>query len=149
MIPKNIYIIASTFYKDLTDELIQGVRSEAVNPQHKLHDDTIVTIIKVPGAFEIPGTAKQLLNKSNSSCIICLGSVVKGETAHFEYISKGVTDGIMKLTLKSKIPIIFGVLTVFDYSQALSRASIEHRNKGAELIEAALLSIKTYNKINS
>ena len=148
MNPKEISIIKSLFNPDISEGLLNGIYNYLESNNLSSLKDSI-RIYDVPGAFEIPGTAKQLINKSNSSCIICLGSVVKGETAHFEYISKGVTDGIMKLTLKSKIPIIFGVLTVFDYSQALSRASIEHRNKGAELIEAALLSIKTYNKINS
>ena len=148
MSPKEISIIKSLFNSDISEGLLNGIYNYLEsNNLDSLKDD--IKVYDVPGAFEIPGTAKQLLNRGNSSCIICLGSVVKGETAHFDYISKGVTDGIMKLTLSSKIPIIFGVLTVFDYSQALSRASVEHRNKGSELIQAALLSIKTYNKINS
>ena len=103
----------------------------------------------MPGAFEIPGTVKQILNKSKSSCVICLGSVIKGETAHFDYISKGVTDGIMRLTLSTDIPIIFGVLTAYNYEQALNRVSLEGKNKGSEIIQAGLLAIETYNKINS
>ena len=67
----------------------------------------------------------------------------------FDYISRGVTDGIMRLTLSTDIPIIFGVLTVYNYEQALNRVSLEGKNKGSEIIQAGLLAIETYNKINS
>mgnify|MGYP001338190304 FL=1 len=145
---KEISIVKSLFNPEISDGLLNGIYHYLdSNDLSSLKEN--MSIYDVPGAFEIPGTVKQLLKKNTSSCIICLGSVVQGETAHFEYISKGVTDGIMQLTLESEIPIIFGVLTVYDYEQALSRISINQRNKGAELIEAAIMSIKTYNKINS
>ena len=145
---KEISIVKSLFTPEISDGLLNGIYHYLdSNDLSSLKDN--MNVYDVPGAFEIPGTVKQLLKKDTSSCIICLGSVVQGETAHFEYISKGVTDGIMQLTLESEIPIIFGVLTVYDYEQALSRISINQRNKGAELIEAAIMSIKTYNKINS
>ena len=145
---KEISIVKSLFNPEISDGLLNGIYHYLdSNDLSSLKEN--MNIYDVPGAFEIPGTVKQLLKKNTSSCIICLGSVVQGETAHFEYISKGVTDGIMQLTLESKIPIIFGVLTVYDYEQALSRILINQRNKGAELIEAAIMSIKTYNKINS
>ncbi len=145
---KEISIVKSLFNPEISDGLLHGIYHYLdSNDLSSLKEN--MNIYDVPGAFEIPGTVKQLLKKDASSCIICLGSVVQGETAHFEYISKGVTDGIMQLTLESEIPIIFGVLTVYDYEQALSRISINQRNKGAELIEAAIMSIKTYNKINS
>ena len=145
---KEISIVKSLFNPEISEGLLNGIYHYLdSNDLSSLKEN--MNIYDVPGAFEIPGTVKQLLKKDTSSCIICLGSVVQGETAHFEYISKGVTDGIMQLTLESEIPIIFGVLTVYDYEQALSRISINQRNKGAELIEAAIMSIKTYNKINS
>ena len=145
---KEISIVKSLFNPEISDGLLNGIYHYLdSNDLSSLKEN--MNIYDVPGAFEIPGTVKQLLKKNTSSCIICLGSVVQGETAHFEYISKGVTDGIMQLTLESEIPIIFGVLTVYDYEQALSRILINQRNKGAELIEAAIMSIKTYNKINS
>ena len=145
---KEISIVKSLFNPEISDGLLNGIYHYLdSNDLSSLKEN--MNIYDVPGAFEIPGTVKQLLKKDTSSCIICLGSVVQGETAHFEYISKGVTDGIMQLTLESEIPIIFGVLTVYDYEQALSRILINQRNKGAELIEAAIMSIKTYNKINS
>ena len=146
MIPKNIYIIASTFYKDLTDELIQGIHSEAVNPQYELHDDTILTIIKVPGAFEIPGMAKQILNNKNPDLIITLGILIKGETNHFEYISESVAHSISKLTISSNVPIIFGVITALNYKQASERALVSKKNKGAELMRTGLKMLELYDQ---
>ena len=144
----SISIVKSLFNQEISDGLILGI----YNYLESKNLDSIkenIKIYEVPGAFEIPGTVKQLLKKNNSSCIICVGSVIKGETSHFEYICNGVTDGVMKLSLKSNIPIIFGVLTVYNYEQALFRSSLTGKNKGAELIKAALLSIKTYDSINS
>ena len=145
---KEISIVRSLFNPEISNGLLLGI--EDYLNKNKLKDiKQNIKIYDVPGAFEIPGTVKQILNKNISSCIVCIGSVIKGETAHFEYISKGVTDGIMKLTLSTNIPIIFGVLTAYNYEQALNRASLDGKNKGSEIIEAALLAIKTYNKITS
>jgi len=143
-----ISIIKSLFNPEISDGLILGINNYLESNNLDSIKDSI-KIYEVSGAFEIPGTAKQLLDENLSSCIICIGSVIKGETAHFDYICNGVTNGIMQLTLTSNIPIIYGVLTAYDYDQALNRSLIEGKNKGAELIEAALLSIKTYNTINS
>jgi len=146
MIPKNIYIIASTFYKDLTDELIQGIHSEAVNPEHELHDDTIITIVKVPGAFEIPGMAKQILDNKNPDLIITLGVLIKGETNHFEYISESVAHSISKLTISSDTPIMFGVITALNYEQASERALVSKKNKGADLMRTGLKMLELYDQ---
>ena len=93
----NIYIVASTFYKDLTDELISGAVKQTS------YD---VNIVKVPGAFEIPGMVKQILDNKNPDLIVTLGVLIKGETAHFEYISNAVSNSISKLSIISTIPII-------------------------------------------
>ena len=146
MNPKNIYIIASTFYKELTDQLLQGVNSEAINPRNKLHDDTILTIIKVPGAFEIPGMVNQILSNKNPDLIITLGVLIKGETNHFEYISNSVAHSISKLTISSNVPIIFGVITALNYEQASERALVSKKNKGAELMKTGLKMLKLYDQ---
>ncbi len=145
---KEISIVKSLFNPEISDGLLLGIQ-DYLNKNNLQDVKQNIKIYNVPGAFEIPGTVKQILNKSKSSCVICLGSVIKGETAHFDYISRGVTDGIMRLTLSTDIPIIFGVLTVYNYEQALNRVSLEGKNKGSEIIQAGLLAIETYNKINS
>ena len=145
---KEISIVKSLFNPEISDGLLLGIQ-DYLNKNNLQDVKQNIKIYNVPGAFEIPGTVKQILNKSKSSCVICLGSVIKGETAHFDYISRGVTDGIMRLTLSTDIPIIFGVLTAYNYEQALNRVSLEGKNKGSEIIQAGLLAIETYNKINS
>jgi len=142
-----VSIVKSLFNLEISNRLLSGIENYLeLNNLNDMKNN--LDIYEVPGAFEIPGTVKQLLDKNRSLCIICLGSVIKGETAHFEYISKGVTDGLMKLSTESYIPIIFGVLTAYDYKQALSRSSLEGKNKGADIIQSAILAIETYKKIN-
>ena len=138
MANKTIYIIASTFYPDLSNELIKGAKKEL--------DDDISVIIKVPGAFEIPGMAKQIIDNYSPDLIITLGVLIKGETNHFEYISESISNSISQLTITSKIPIIFGVITALNYEQASERALISKKNKGAEVMKTGLEMLKLYEK---
>ena len=138
MANKTIYIIASTFYPELSNELIKGAKKE-------LDDDTSV-IIKVPGAFEIPGMTKQIIDNYNPDLIITLGVLIKGETNHFEYISESISNSISQLTITSKIPIIFGVITALNYEQASERALISKKNKGAEVMKTGLEMLALYDK---
>lgn len=101
-------------------------------------------IVKVPGAFEIPFGIKSFWQKHESKfekpqCFIALGCVLRGETPHFDYISKAVTDGIMMLNLSLPVPTIFGVLTVDNQKQAEDRIGGAHGHKGKE---AALTALK-------
>ena len=107
-----------------------------------------IYIFNVPGAFEIPGTVRKILKNNihpkKYNAIITLGSVIKGETAHFEYISSSVTDSISKLSIESDIPIIFGILTTYDFQQALERSDPNLKNKGGEFMQAAIDTIRLY-----
>ena len=138
MANKTIYIIASTFYPELSNELIKGAKKEL--------DDDISVIIKVPGAFEIPGMTKQIIDNYNPDLIITLGVLIKGETNHFEYISESISNSISQLTITSKIPIIFGVITALNYGQASERALISKKNKGAEVMKTGLEMLALYDK---
>ena len=138
MANKTIYIIASTFYPELSNELIKGAKKEL--------DDDISVIIKVPGAFEIPGMAKQIIDNYSPDLIITLGVLIKGETNHFEYISESISNSISQLTITSKIPIIFGVITALNYEQASERALISKKNKGAEVMKTGLEMLALYDK---
>ena len=138
MANKTIYIIASTFYPELSNELIKGAKKEL--------DDDISVIIKVPGAFEIPGMVKQIIDNYSPDLIITLGVLIKGETNHFEYISESISNSISQLTITSKIPIIFGVITALNYEQASERALISKKNKGAEVMKAGLEMLVLYDK---
>jgi 6,7-dimethyl-8-ribityllumazine synthase len=105
-------------------------------------DDGNISIVKVPGSFEIPLVAQKLANSGNFDAIICLGAVIRGATPHFEYISAEVTKGIAKVTLDSGIPVSFGILTTDNIEQAIERAGTKSGNKGWD---AALAAVEMVN----
>ena len=129
---KKICIVASKYYKDIIDMLIDGA-NEAIN-NHKKRFKT--NIIYVPGVFEIPHVISKNLKKFDA--FIALGCVIKGETPHFDFISKSSIDAIMKLSIESKKPIGNGILTCFNKDQAVERADKSNKNKGKEAADAAI-----------
>jgi 6,7-dimethyl-8-ribityllumazine synthase len=102
---------------------------------------TAVTLVEVPGAFEIPIACRGLA-RSGYDVLIALGCVIQGETAHFEYISNAAMHGIERVSHEFGIPIGCGILTTYDYDQALARAGDDEDNKGSE---SALAAIETAN----
>ena len=135
---KKLAIVVSNFNKEITDGLLKGAMRSLT--RHGIKESKI-NVIRCPGAFEIPFTAKRACKSGNFSAVICLGAIVKGETAHFEYISAEVSRGIMKLSLQYDIPVTFGVLTCFTVEQAIARSSNSSDNKGTEAAEAALFML--------
>lgn len=111
-----------------------------------LQENQIETIY-VPGAFELPIAAGWMLNK-DCDAVICLGSVVRGETPHFEYVCQATTDGILKVGLDCSKPCIFGVLTTESEAQALDRCGGKHGHKGREAAETALWMLALKQKLN-
>ncbi|MFH1024968.1 MAG: 6,7-dimethyl-8-ribityllumazine synthase [Planctomycetota bacterium] len=97
-----------------------------------------VDVFRVPGAFEIPVTALALARSGRYAAVVALGAVIRGETAHFEYVAGGVARGVMDASLATGVPVIFGVLTTETRPQALARAGGRCGNKGAEAAEAAI-----------
>ena len=136
-----IYIVASTFYEELSDELI---RAASDSLKDLVTND--FNIIRVPGAFEIPGMVKQLLDNKKPELIITLGVIIKGETNHFEQISEFVFDSISRLTISSDVPIAFGVISAQNYEQAEERALIRYKNKGREVAHAGVNMLSLYEK---
>ena len=108
-----------------------------------------INIYIVPGAFEIPSFIKNLIDKNEKyDAIIAFGSVIKGETAHFEYISNSVTDAIMNLSVNNAgIPILYGILTTYNYDQALERSLVNKKDKGGEVMQAAIDFVNSINKL--
>ena len=136
---KNIYIVASVFYEELIDQMIQG----AIKENNGMND---LNIIKVPGAFEIPGMINCIIENQNPDLILALGVLIKGESDHFEYISSSVTNSISHLSISNNIPIIFGVLTVHNMEQAIERAYLDKKNKGGEAMKTGLKMLKLYEE---
>ena len=150
---KNIYIIVSTFYSELSKELIKGATKTIDDFKNKTDQKNLISssklvlnIIKVPGAFEIPGMIKKILDNKKPDLIITLGVIIKGETNHFEQISEFVFNSISKLTISSNVPIAFGIISASSYKQAEERALRSRRNKGREVAAAGLEMLKLYEK---
>ena len=137
----NIIIVMSEFNGTITDGLLRGAK-EAFND----NNGKTLTIIKVPGAFEIPATIKKVASKLKPDAIVTLGAIIKGETKHFDFISAECTRAIQNLTLEFDMPIMFGVLTTENVNQAIERSTIN--NKGHEVMDAAFKMIKVVEDIN-
>lgn len=136
-----IAIVQARFNQKITDALAGGA-VKALRRSGILDQD--VKIAQVPGSFEIPLACQKLAKSKKFDGIITIGAVIKGETAHFDYISKAATDGIMRVMLDENIPISLGVITTYDLKQAKNRAKNNKDNKGYEAA-MALLEIITHN----
>jgi 6,7-dimethyl-8-ribityllumazine synthase len=109
-------------------------------------EEGMVTVVRVPGSFEIPLMAKKLAGSGKYDAIICLGAVIRGATPHFEYISAEVTKGIAQVALESGVPVSFGILTTDSIEQAIERAGTKSGNKGWD---AALAAIEMVNVLKT
>jgi 6,7-dimethyl-8-ribityllumazine synthase len=128
-------IIVSRFNADVTDGLLTGAR--AALAEAGVRDDDI-TLVRVPGAFELPVTAGRLAGTGRFDAIICLGCVIKGDTMHFEYISAAASQGMMDVSTTTGVPVAFGMLTALDDEQARVRSASGPDNKGREAALAAI-----------
>ena len=136
---KPVAIIVSKFNEEITNGLLEGALATF---DKNGFDKRNIKIFYCPGAFEIPFVAKKLCRKKKYSAIICLGAVIKGETAHFEFISFAVSKGIQQVMLEFEIPISFGVLTTYTVEQAKARSSNDENNKGREAALSAIELLK-------
>ena len=122
-----VAIVAGRFNEFITSKLIEGALDCLKRHNTNLDD---VEIAWVPGSFEIPLVAQKMAKSKKYDAIICLGAVIRGATAHFDYVSAEVTKGIAKVSLDESIPVIFGVLTTDTIEQAIERAGTKAGNKG-------------------
>ena len=121
---KKILIVVASYYENIARSLLKSAKN-------KIKNKFIIKVINVPGAFEIPVTISKNLNKFNG--FIALGCVIKGQTPHFDFISKSTTDALMTLSITSKKPVGNGVITCLNKKQAIERGK-----KGSEAAEAVL-----------
>ncbi len=128
-------IVISRFNDFIGSRLLDGAVDEL--KRHGVKADNI-DVVKVPGAFEIPLAALKFAKSGRYNAIITLGAVIKGSTAHFEYVSAEVSKGIAQVGLQCEIPVIFGVLTTENIEQAIERAGTKAGNKGSEAAKAAI-----------
>ena len=136
---KSIAIIVSEWNDEITGSLYSAAYQTLLH--YGASKKKIITK-EVPGSFELPLAAQFMAQKKNIDAVICLGSIIRGETPHFDYICLAVAQGIKDVSLKYNKPVIFGVLTTENKKQALDRAGGKHGNKGDE---AAITAIKMLN----
>jgi 6,7-dimethyl-8-ribityllumazine synthase len=131
-----IAVAASRYNRDVTDALLEGALSTL---REAGAADMDVTVVRVPGAFELPIAIQALLNTGQFDAAVALGAVVRGDTPHFDFVAQGCMQGLMRVSLDTGIPIGFGVLTTNNQDQALERCRPDETNKGRE---AALTAIE-------
>ncbi len=127
-------IVVSRFNDFITGRLLEGAVDSL--KRHGTADGDI-TVVKTPGAYEIPLVCEKLAS-GGYSAIICLGAVIKGETPHFDFVAQETAKGIAAVSMKHKVPVSFGVITADTLEQAIERAGVKHGNKGAEAAVSAI-----------
>ena len=138
---EKIAIINSRFNHLITDRLAEGAKDAFL--RHGGSEDKL-SLILVPGAFEIPFVLKSAIESGKFDAICCVGAVIRGSTPHFDYVSAETTKGIANVSLKHEIPVSFGVLTTDTIEQAIERAGSKAGNKGFEAMVSLIeiLSLK-------
>jgi 6,7-dimethyl-8-ribityllumazine synthase len=132
---RRVAVVAARFNELVTTKLVEGARAGLVH--HGLPEDA-VTVAWVPGAFEIPLVAQRFASSGRFDAVICLGAVIRGETAHFELVAAEAARGIADVSRSTGIPCIFEILATDTLDQAEARAGGIHGNKGWEAAAAAL-----------
>lgn len=140
-----VAIIVSRFNSFITDRLLEGAQDALA--RHGLANDDL-TIIRVPGAFEIPATLARVLARPGFDAVICLGAVIRGGTPHFEYVASEVSKGVANLAIQATIPVTFGVLTCDTVEQAIDRAGTKSGNKGFDAAMSAMEMAQLFKALN-
>jgi 6,7-dimethyl-8-ribityllumazine synthase len=137
-------IVISRFNSLISDRLMSGAL-DALERHGAAQDD--ITIVWVPGSFEIPSIAKKLAFSQKYDAVICLGALLRGETPHFDYLSSAVTKELGQIGLEAGIPVINGVLTCNTMEQAVDRAGLKTGNKGFDASVAAIEMIELMKQL--
>jgi 6,7-dimethyl-8-ribityllumazine synthase len=137
-------LIVSRFNDFIGSKLAEGAMDAL--KRHGAKDEQM-TLVKVPGAFEIPLTAKKLAESGKYDAVICVGAVIRGSTPHFDYVAAEMSKGIAMVALETKIPVTFGVLTTENLEQAIERAGSKAGNKGWDAAMAAMEMVNLFKDI--
>lgn len=128
-------IVASRFNSFIVDSLLNGALGTL--KQHGVNDNQI-TVVRVPGAMELPLAAQRLASSQKYAAIIAIGAIIRGSTPHFDYVAGECSNGLAKIALQHNIPVLVGVLTANTIEQAIERAGTKAGNKGADAALSAL-----------
>ncbi len=139
-------IVASRWNDFISSRLVDG----ALDAFERLGvTEENIEIYKVPGAFEIPLLAQKLAASEKFAAVVCLGTIIRGQTPHFEYIAGEVSRGIGQAALQTGVPVVFGVITADNMDQAIERAGVKLGNKGFEAATTAVELANLYKAVNS
>jgi len=137
-------LVASRFNEFIVDKLIGGAVDYLLRHGGARED---LTLVRVPGAFEMPLVAKKLAASGKYHAVICLGAVIRGSTPHFDYVSAEVSKGIAHAAMETGVPVGFGVLTTDTLEQAIERAGSKAGNKGVEAAAATLETVRVLEQL--
>lgn len=139
-------LIVSRFNSFITERLLEGaldcLRRQGVS-------EDALTVVRVPGAWEIPLVARRLAQARAYDAVICLGAVIRGSTPHFDYVAAEVSKGVAQVSLESGVPIAFGILTTDNLEQAIERAGSKAGNKGFAAAEAAIEMVNLLKELGA
>ncbi|MCC8160798.1 MAG: 6,7-dimethyl-8-ribityllumazine synthase [Oscillospiraceae bacterium] len=139
-----IGLVASRFNEFIVSKLISGAVDGLV--RHDVNEDDI-TLAWVPGAFEIPVTAQKMAESGKYDAVICLGAVIRGATSHYDYVCNEVSKGIATVSLKTGVPVLFGIVTTENIEQAIERAGTKAGNKGYDCALSAIEMINLHKQL--
>jgi 6,7-dimethyl-8-ribityllumazine synthase len=137
-------LVAARFNHVIVDQLVNGAVEALL--RHGVADSQI-DVVRVPGSFEIPLVAARLANSQKYAAVICLGAVIRGETAHYDHVAGAAASGVAQAALGSGVPVIFGILTCDTIEQALNRAGLKSGNKGFEAAGTAIEMVNLLQKL--
>jgi 6,7-dimethyl-8-ribityllumazine synthase len=132
---RRVAIVAARFNEFIVTSLLKGARALWIERGVDAHD---LTVVRVPGAFELPVVVRRLAASGRYDAVVALGCVIRGDTPHFDYVAGEAARGLQLAGLETGVPVAFGVLTVDSLEQALERAATTAGNKGGEAMESAL-----------
>lgn len=139
-----VTLVVSRYNNFVVDRLLEGclatLKAGGIGEEN-------MTLVQVPGAFEIPVAVKKVIDAGNVDAVITLGAVIRGETPHFDIIANECARGIGSIAIETAIPVVFGVLTVDNIDQAMDRSGDEESNKGSEAAQTALDMLSVFSQI--
>ncbi len=139
-----IAIVAARFNAFIVERLVEGAIDAIVRTGGSADD---ITVVRCPGAFEIPQVARKIVERGGVHAVICLGCVIRGATPHFEYVAGEAAKGVGQLAASAKMPVVFGVLTTETIEQAIERAGTKAGNKGFDAAMAAIEMASLYSQL--
>ena len=139
-------LVVARFNAFITERLLEGALDTLVRLGAKPSD---ITVVRVPGAWELPQTAARVLATKEHDALIALGCLMRGDTIHFDPIAGEVAKGLATLGREGDVPVVLGVLTTDSLEQAVHRAGAKHGNKGAEVAQAAVEQVRLYRALRA